>query len=68
LSRLTPGFNTNGRTTKEEILQRAGYQERTDTASFNFLAEGKNRTKTYVTLRVFLMLLKKTVWLNQKVY
>jgi hypothetical protein len=41
LSRLTPGFNTNGRTTKEEILQRAGYQERTDTASFNFLAEGK---------------------------
>jgi hypothetical protein len=26
LSRLTPGFNTNGRTTKEEILQRAGYQ------------------------------------------
>jgi hypothetical protein len=38
LSRLTPGFNTNGRTTKEEILQRAGYQERTDTASFNFFS------------------------------
>jgi hypothetical protein len=41
LGRLTPGFNTDSRKAKEEILQRAGYQEKTASTSFNFLAEGR---------------------------
>lgn len=41
LGRLTPGVNSEGRKTKQEILERAGYQDKVETGTFNFTAEGK---------------------------